>query len=93
MGKYRIEITEKAKKDFHKHRKAGNKSVINKIDEIFNELKEHPYTGTGKPEQLKYDLQGLWSRRINQKDRIIYEVVEDVVTVYIISAVGHYEDR
>lgn len=93
MGQYRIEITEKAKKDFQKHRKAGNKSVMNKIDEIFNELKEHPYIGIGKPEQLKYSLHGLWSRRINQKDRLIYEVVEDVVTVYVISAMGHYEDK
>ena len=93
MGKYRIEINKKAKKDFQKHRKAGNKSVMNKIDEIFNELKEHPYIGIGKPEQLKYSLHGLWSRRINQKDRLIYEVVEDVVTVYIVSAMGHYEDK
>jgi toxin YoeB len=93
MGKYRIEITEKAKKDFQKHRKSGNTSVLNKIDEIFKELKEHPYTGIGKPEPLKYDLQGLWSRRINQKDRLIYEVVEDVVTVYIVSAMGHYDDK
>jgi toxin YoeB len=93
MGKYRIEITEKAKIDFQKHRKSGNKSVVNKIDVIFKELKLHPYTGTGKPEPLKYDLQGLWSRRINQKDRLIYEVIEDVVTVYIISAMGHYDDK
>lgn len=92
MGKYKIEITEKANKDLQKHRKSGNKSNLLKIDKIFQELKEHPYTGTGKPEALKYELQGLWSRRINQKDRLIYEVVEHVVTVYIVSAIGHYED-
>jgi Txe/YoeB family toxin of Txe-Axe toxin-antitoxin module len=53
MGKYRIEITEKANKDFQKHKKSGNKSILNKIDVIYNELKEHPFTGTGKPEPLK----------------------------------------
>ena len=64
-----------------------------KISKIIEDLREHPFTGTGKPEPLKYDLQGLWSRRINQKDRLIYEVVEDVVTVYIVSAMGHYDDK
>lgn len=46
MGRYRIEITENAKKDFLKHKKSGNKAVLNKIDKIYKELKEHPYTGT-----------------------------------------------
>jgi Txe/YoeB family toxin of toxin-antitoxin system len=70
-----------------------NKSILNKIDVIYNELKEHPFTGTGKPEPLKHDLSGLWSWRINQKDRLIYEVIEDVVTVYVLSAMGHYDDK
>ena len=78
---------------FLKHKKSGNKQNLVKISKIIEELREHPFTGIGKPELLKYDLQGLWSRRINQKDRLIYEVVEDVVTVYIISAMGHYEDK
>ena len=61
-----------------------------KIKTILNELKEHPYTGTGQPEQLKHELSGFWSRRINQKDRIIYSVEEEIVTVEVISAMGHY---
>lgn len=93
MGRYRIEITENAKKDFLKHKKSGNKAVLNKIDKIYKELKEHPYTGKGKPEPLKHEFQGLWSRRINQKDRLIYEVHENVVTVYVLSAIGHYDDK
>lgn len=93
MGKYKIELTESAKEDLEKLKKNGNKSVLNKIDKIYKELKEHPYTGTGKPEPLKHDLKGLWSRRINQKDRLIYEVVEQIVTVYIVSAIGHYDDK
>ena len=93
MGSYKIIIKETAVKDFLKHKKSGNKQNLFKISKIIEELREHPYTGIGKPEQLKYNLQGLWSRRINQKDRLIYEVVEDVVSVYILSAIGHYEDK
>ena len=93
MGSYKIIIKETAEKDFLKHKKSGNKQNLFKISKIIEELREHPYTGIGKPEQLKYNLQGLWARRINQKDRLIYEVVEDVVSVYILSAIGHYEDK
>jgi toxin YoeB len=49
--------------------------------------------GTGHPEPLKHDLSGLWSRHINKKDRIIYKVEEDVVTVFVLSAIGHYLDK
>ncbi len=69
------------------------KSVIKKIERILYELSEHPYVGTGNPEQLKYELTGFWSRRINQKDRMIYKVEEDIVTVYVVSAMGHYDDK
>jgi 23S rRNA (cytosine1962-C5)-methyltransferase len=52
-----------------------------------------PYLGIGKPEALKYELSGFWSRKINQKDRMIYKVEEDIVTVFVISAMGHYSDK
>jgi len=55
---------------------------------LLNELTEHPFEGTGKPEALKYNLSGCWSRRINTEHRLIYEVSADVV--YIISVKGHY---
>ena len=57
------------------------------------ELKSHPYSGTGKPEELKYDLQGYWSRRINQKDRMVYSINDNTVTVEVVSAMGHYSDK
>lgn len=57
---------------------------------MLDELTEHPYSCTGKPEHLKYELQGYWSRRINQKDRLVYKVQENVVTVFFLSAWGHY---
>jgi toxin YoeB len=62
----------------------------NKIKKMLIEITQNPYRGTGKPEALKYNLQGLWSRRINQEDRMIYKVEEECVKVLIISLKGHY---
>jgi toxin YoeB len=51
-------------------------------------LRKDPGTGTGKPEQLKHNLAGLWSRRISQKDRVIYKY--DKKYIYIFAIGGHY---
>lgn len=72
MGKFRIKIEKSAQNDIDKFYKSGNLSSIKKIEKILLELSEIPYDGTGQPEQLKYELSGYWSRRINQKDRIVY---------------------
>ena len=93
MGKFRVEITELAKKHIAKHIKSGNQSSIKKIAIILQELSETPYTGVGKPEALKENLTGFWSRQINQKDRLIYTVNDDLVIVDVISAMGHYSDK
>lgn len=93
MGQYFVEITPDARKDLQAHFKSGNKSVIKKIEKILLELTQTPYEGEGRPEQLKHDFSGYWSRRINQKDRLVYRVEEQVVTVFVISAMGHYSDK
>ncbi|MBX3163051.1 MAG: Txe/YoeB family addiction module toxin [Bacteroidetes bacterium] len=93
MGKFRIEVKPEAKKDLNKHYKSGNRATIKKIETFFIELSEHPYTGTGHPEQLKHDMVGYWSRRINHTDRLVYSVSENTVTVDIVSAMGHYGDK
>ena len=93
MGKYTVEISSKARKELQSHYKSGNKSDIRKIEQIFLELSETPYEGTGNPEPLKYKLAGYWSRRLNKKDRIIYRVFEDRVVVLVASAIGHYGDK
>jgi toxin YoeB len=91
MGKFRIKVEKAARLDFDKVYKTGNKASIKKIEQIISELSEHPYTGTGNPEQLKYNLTGFWSRRINKKDRIVYQVIEEPNRlVVIVSALGHY---
>lgn len=54
-------------------------------------LRGDPALGTGKPEMLKHNLAGLWSRRISQKDRLIY--IFDSKYIYIFAIGGHYDDR
>ena len=89
MSNYTLRFSEQAEEDIRLHKKSGNKSVINKIILLLEELAQHPFTGTGKPEVLKHSLNGCWSRRINREHRLVYEVTETVV--FILSAKGHYE--
>jgi toxin YoeB len=56
---YQIDITKQAQEDIEAHKKAGNKAILKKINTLLEELTEHPFTGTGKPELLKYSLAGL----------------------------------
>jgi toxin YoeB len=93
MGKFGVKIEDLAKFHINKHIKSGNKANIKRIQKILEELSENPYEGIGNPEPLKYELTGFWSRRINSKDRLIYFVEEDIVIVYVISAIGHYLDK
>jgi toxin YoeB len=93
MGKFRLKIEPKASLEITKHIKSGNQASIKKIAKILVELSETPFEGIGKPEALKHRLTGFWSREINLKDRIIYRVDEDIVTVFVVSAMGHYSDK
>ncbi|RYU90253.1 Txe/YoeB family addiction module toxin [Mucilaginibacter terrigena] len=93
MGQFKLKIEELAQKHLKQHYRSGDKGTLKKIEKILIELSETPYTGIGNPEQLKYELTGFWSRRINQKDRLIYKVEEDVVTVFVVSAMGHYHSK
>ena len=67
---------------------SGNKQIQNKITDLLNDIIEHPFTGIGKPEPLKYELQGCWSRRINDEHRLVYEVFNE--NIHILSMRGHY---
>ena len=93
MGKFRIEIEELADKHLKMHYKAGNQANIKKIAKILKQLTETPFEGIGNPEPLKHKLTGFWSREINKKDRLIYKVEENIVTIFLISDIGHYSDK
>ena len=88
---YLIKLSNNAELDIIKLRKSGDKQVIKKLNKLLNELREHPETGTGKPERLKYV--NKWSRRINDKHRLIYEIFEEIVVVEVVQAYGHYDDK
>ena len=68
--------------------KSGDKQIQKKITQLLDDIKQHPEIGLGKPEQLKHELAGYWSRRINDKHRIIYRFTK--TTIYIYSLRGHY---
>ncbi|MCD8166015.1 MAG: Txe/YoeB family addiction module toxin [Bacteroides sp.] len=56
-------------------------------------MEEHPETGTGKPKPLRHEQSGVWSRKIDDKHRMLYTIEEDTITVFIISLWGHYGDK
>ena len=93
MGQYFVEITDVAKKHLALIRKSGDKNSIKTIEQILEELAVHPEFGIGKPEKLKYDWSGYWSRQINKKDRLVYKIEDEIITVTVASAIGHYNDR
>ena len=83
-----IAFTYKAKEDLNYWKQTGNKVVLKKIRTLLESTSETPLNGIGKPEQLKYDLTGYWSRRINQEHRLVYEVLSEKILVH--SCKGHY---
>ena len=67
----------------------ANSAIFQKINELIKEIQRTPFEGKGKPEPLKGNLKGSWSRRINQEHRLVYAVNAETVT--IITCHGHYE--
>ncbi len=85
-----IKLLEQARLDLAYWKQIGNKAIMRKITVLLQDIVEHPYTGIGKPEALKYELAGKWSRRITSEHRLIYSVHEDQVVVYVFSMRYHY---
>lgn len=89
---YELIFSAKADQDIANLKKSEI-AAYNKVVKFLLELMENPYTGTGKPELLKHDLAGCYSRRITHKHRLIYSIDDQTITVLIISAAGHYYDK
>ncbi len=90
---YKLILMPEAEKHLKEWRRSGQKKTLKKIADLFEELQKHPTTGTGKVEQLKGDLSGYWSRRIDKESRMIYAIEEDKVIVAVVSLRGHYGDK
>lgn len=89
---YELDFTEQARKDISVLKKS-EPQAYKKFKRLLTELQEHPTTGSGKPEMLKYNYSGKWSRHISDKHRLIYEIHDDIVTVVVLSTFGHYQDK
>ena len=59
-----------------------DKKMLKKINDLIKVIKRTPYDGIGKPEPLKFDLSGLWSRRIDQEHRLVYQILDGELLIY-----------
>ncbi len=66
-----------------------DKKIVKKINKLIKEIQRTPFEGSGRPEKLRYDLAGYWSRRIDQENRLIYQVDDNQILVY--SCRFHYD--
>lgn len=66
-----------------------DKKTLKKINELLKDIDRNGYTGIGKPEPLKGNLSGFWSRRIDECNRLVYRITDDVLE--IASCKDHYE--
>lgn len=88
---YQIEFSEEATKELLKLMKS-DVQAYKKFESLIPELREHPYTGTGHPHQLRY-VDGMWSRKLDKKNRLRYMVNDTTIVVLVLSAIGHYDDK
>ena len=91
---YVVLLSEAAKTELASINRSGDKATIRKIAKLLVELQEHPRTGTGQVEQFKHFVYPeTWSRRINKKYRMIYEIHDIEVYVSVVSLRSHYGDK
>ena len=84
----KIQFTEEAWKDFEWFLDR-DKRIAKRIRELLKDIRRHPEEGIGKPERLRFQLSGYWSRRITKEHRLVYKFDKEVVVV--ISCRYHYE--
>ena len=88
MNKRRV-IFEPDAKNEYEYWKSENTKIVERIRNLIGDIKKTPFKGIGKPEPLRYDLQGYWSRRINRIHRLVYNVTD--TEIIVISCMNHYE--
>ena len=68
-----------------------DKKTLKRINLLLKDVERHPFEGLGKPEPLRGELSGFWSRRIDEKNRLVYRVLND--TIEIVQCRTHYGDK
>jgi len=66
-----------------------DKKILKKINDLIKDIQRTPYEGLGKPEPLKYDLAGFWSKRFDREHRLVYQVIGNEILIY--SCRFHYD--
>ena len=89
---YVVRYTDEADETIAKYKKS-NPIAYKKVVRLLEEITNHPREGTGHPEPLVEGNNITYSRRISGKDRIIYDIYDDVVVVLVVSVGGHYKDK
>jgi toxin YoeB len=89
---YSINFTDAADEAIAGYKKS-NPIAYKKTLQLLKEIAQHPRTGTGHPEPLTRGNNIRYSRRISKKDRLIYDIYDDTITVFILSAESHYGDK
>ena len=89
---YTVEYSKAADKTLRKWKKS-NPTLFKKATKILFDIMQHPRTGIGHPEALVGGNDVTWSRRITADDRIIYDIYDDRITVLVIQAESHYNDK
>ena len=85
---YKILFDTNAIKDLNYWKRINNQNVIKKIKLLLTDIQQHPFTGIGKPEALKNELSGYFSRRINKEHRLVYTIKDN--NIIVIQCRYHY---
>ncbi|MDR2148562.1 MAG: Txe/YoeB family addiction module toxin [Tannerella sp.] len=83
--------SENAQKDLDYWKNKGTDSIKKRITMLIESIEKTPFSGIGKPEPLRYSLAGKWSRRINGKNRLVYNIIDGQIRIY--SLRDHYSDK
>ena len=92
MNYYSIRFTPKALDDVA-YLKKSDKSAYSKLFKLLTEMQLNPVEGTGKPKILSGNKAGFFSRRITRKHRLVYSVNHKEITILVVSAANHYDDK
>ena len=85
---YKLKWQGSGKNEYHYWQK-HDQAIVDRIKELLSDMKLHPFEGMGKPEPLKGNLHGYWSRRITQEHRLVYKVSGNLIIIYF--CYGHYK--
>ncbi len=84
-----LTFTENAWEDYI-YWQANEKKILKRVNELLKDIQRNPTSGIGKPEPLKYDLAGYWSRRIDREHRLVYQAIDNELLIY---ACRYHYDR